>query len=174
MTTQNTCPDCGVTVGQPHINECDIERCSVCGGQRITCDCEGHDPMASAWTWRGEWPIAELSRIQSSLDEEHSTETATPNKSFEVVVESRIKVEIQVEARCRTEAIEKASLWNDGYASGNCEVGVFIDDNGNEVEDDEGTMYWRIVDVGAATVLQVDEVVPNVEHELGASQDEEV
>ncbi len=55
MTVRETCPDCGVGVGEPHVNACDVEPCSVCGGQQCSCECKGHDPTKSVWT--GAWPF---------------------------------------------------------------------------------------------------------------------
>jgi hypothetical protein len=55
-----TCPDCGVEPGRPHVEGCDIERCSGCGEQRLSCGCfetgqqDIHDPGFSRWT--GFWP----------------------------------------------------------------------------------------------------------------------
>jgi hypothetical protein len=53
------CGDCGVKPGEPHHPGCDMERCSACGRQRITCSaaippCRGrHDPLFSRWTGFG-------------------------------------------------------------------------------------------------------------------------
>src|SRR4051812_46715797 len=67
--SQPTCPDCGCGLDHPHFEDCDIERCSVCGSQRLTCgDCPGHDPDASAWT--GDWPESTPRTVSYNLVEE--------------------------------------------------------------------------------------------------------
>lgn len=48
------CPDCAVPPRSPHRGNCDVERCSVCGLQRLSCSCEGHDRLFARWT--GWWP----------------------------------------------------------------------------------------------------------------------
>ncbi len=48
------CPDCGVGIEKPHIEGCDIERCSMCGMQKLTCDCVGSERVLE--NWMGIWP----------------------------------------------------------------------------------------------------------------------
>lgn len=50
-----SCPDCGVNPGELHNDWCDVERCPNCGGQLISCVCEG-DFVKARLPWTGEWP----------------------------------------------------------------------------------------------------------------------
>jgi hypothetical protein len=50
---QSRCPDCDVLPGQLHDEGCDVARCSVVGGQRLTCEHPGRECNT---VWSGEWP----------------------------------------------------------------------------------------------------------------------
>ena len=68
------CPDCGATPGNIHSENCDVERCSVCGGQKLSCNCKGHDPAFSRWT--GIWPgSAEAQYLEINLNTLYSNRT---------------------------------------------------------------------------------------------------
>ena len=54
----NTCPDCGVSPGELHLDMCDVERCPYCGGQYISCGCHNIWNVTDCLPWTGEWPGA--------------------------------------------------------------------------------------------------------------------
>ena len=62
------CHDCGAKPGQCHESGCDVAKCSVCGGQWISCGCKEHDPIFARWT--GLWPgLAESQCLGIDLNE---------------------------------------------------------------------------------------------------------
>lgn len=56
MEKLRNCSDCGVKPVEIHSVNCDVEYCSVCGGQRFGCDCKDHDCGFARWTrfWPGD------------------------------------------------------------------------------------------------------------------------
>lgn len=52
--TDNQCPECKAGPGKLHKRGCDVERCTMCGCQRIGCDCKSGGFPRLPWT--GEWP----------------------------------------------------------------------------------------------------------------------
>jgi hypothetical protein len=55
VQNEESCPDCGVKPGDYHLSGCDVERCSQCGRQLISCDCNEAEYRIP---WLGEWPVA--------------------------------------------------------------------------------------------------------------------
>lgn len=53
-TSSERCSDCGVSPGEIHLPGCDVARCLSCGGQRLSCGCEGNEGDGDIWT--GLWP----------------------------------------------------------------------------------------------------------------------
>jgi hypothetical protein len=45
----NKCPSCGCGYERKHKKGCAVERCSMCGSQRILCGCPTHDPKKTKW-----------------------------------------------------------------------------------------------------------------------------
>jgi len=56
VSVPTDCHDCGAKPGEEHGDGCDVERCSRCAGQFLSCGCPigGQEPKDAIWT--GIWP----------------------------------------------------------------------------------------------------------------------
>ena len=67
------CHDCRADPGEIHGPHCDVECCSVCGGQYIQCGCPSHDPAFARWN--GFWPgELEAKALDMTLNDLYDTE----------------------------------------------------------------------------------------------------
>jgi len=49
MKKREHCHDCGTSLGMQHVDGCDVEACTECGLQKLTCGCYGVDSREK-WT----------------------------------------------------------------------------------------------------------------------------
>lgn len=69
MADNKPCPDCGVEVGQPHDDGCDVARCLWDGSQRIQCDKSLAADCCRALVKMGEKDLADDLAHYLSLDD---------------------------------------------------------------------------------------------------------
>jgi len=116
---RRNCPDCGLEGGHAHKPDCDIQRCSVCGRQHVSCQCEDHDPIESIWL--GEWPEAELTEQQI---ERQDFVDNTIHRCFEELAGEPIEWDISLIGLVRdavSEQFESRGIMNEDAFYPSCE-----------------------------------------------------